>query len=517
MNNLFYIVIFRVLKQIRSHAFLLVIAISIFLSYFVVPSAEAGYEVFYIGGVRGVYNSEWLGGMVAILSTLLLWLFGFYMLRSQISEDIQTEASELIAATPVSKTKYIMATFCANWFILLVMALVLLFSFIVMQMVRGEVQVLHLWEYVKPFLVVTLPSLTVLASFTVFFDVIPGLKGTVGNIIYFFLWMILSVVTLATPNLFMDFFGLDIILENMANSAAQHFNFLDVSEVGGSFGYYPVEGEIPTFVWEGIHINQSILFSRLLWLLYAFVILVITILSFDRFVKSKACPRSIEINAVPVIQTKTFDKKEIHLTPIEKSVRQVKIFYMIKAELLMMLRGHSIWWYGSMLACAVVPFLLTFVLLKTWIPLILIVPLSLWSQMGTREKKYRLHSLIYSSCSSAPKLFSVWLAGVIVSLLFSIGTIIRLFLLGESGIALNWMIGMLFICTLALTLGTISQNQRLFEIVYLLWWYLGPVNALPYLDFLGLSVNSFTLYLSISFVLLGALTIRQYMVNNFVK
>ena len=160
-----------------------------------------------------------------------------------------------------------MATFCANWFILLVMALVLLFSFIVMQMVRGEVQVLHLWEYVKPFLVVTLPSLTVLASFTVFFDVIPGLKGTVGNIIYFFLWMILSVVTLATPNLFMDFFGLDIILENMANSAAQHFNFLDVSEVGGSFGYYPIEGEIPTFVWEGIHINQSIL-SRLLWLLH---------------------------------------------------------------------------------------------------------------------------------------------------------------------------------------------------------------------------------------------------------
>ena len=54
MNNLFYIVIFRVLKQIRSHAFLLVIAISIFLSYFVVPSAEAGYEVFYIGGVKDV-------------------------------------------------------------------------------------------------------------------------------------------------------------------------------------------------------------------------------------------------------------------------------------------------------------------------------------------------------------------------------------------------------------------------------------------------------------------------------
>lgn len=516
MSNFYYFVTFRVLKQIRSYAFLLVIAISIFLSYFSVPSAEAGYEVLYIGGVRGVYNSEWLGGMVSILSTLLLWVFGFYMLRSQISEDIQIGAGELIAATPVSKQKYIIATFFANWLVLLIMSLVLLFSFVIMQIVRAEVQTLHLLEYVKPFLAVTLPSLTILASLTVFFDVVPGLKGTVGNIIYFFLWMILSVVTLANPNPFIDLFGLDVIMNAMANTAAEHFDFIDVNEVGGSFGYYPIEGKIPTFVWDGMQVNHILLVSRFVWVLYAVVIVFISILSFDRFAKSQLRRQPKETYAVPAIKT-NLEHKEILLTPIEKHVGQVKLFYMIKAELLLMLRGHSIWWYGFMIACTVIPFVVSFSIFKMWIPLILIVPLSVWSQMGTREKNNGLQLLINSSCSILPKLVSVWIAGVIISLLFSAGTIIRLFLLGESGVALNWMIGIVFICTLALTLGVISGNQRLFEIMYLLWWYLGPVNSLPYLDFLGFSANSCALYLSISIVLLGILTIRQYLFTNFAK
>ena len=71
----------NLIKQMRSYSFLLVIGITLLIGYVSVPAASDGYEVFYIGGVRGIYNSAWLGGMLTMLSTLVLWLFGFYMLR----------------------------------------------------------------------------------------------------------------------------------------------------------------------------------------------------------------------------------------------------------------------------------------------------------------------------------------------------------------------------------------------------------------------------------------------------
>lgn len=39
--------------------------------------------------------------------------------------------------------------------------------------------------------------------------------------------------------------------------------------------------------------------------------------------------------------------------------------------------------------------------------------------------------------------------------------------------------------TFALALGTISGTRKFFEVTYLLIWYVGPVQGLPALDYLG--------------------------------
>jgi hypothetical protein len=48
-----------------------------------------------------------------------------------------------------------------------------------------------------------------------------------------------------------------------------------------------------------------------------------------------------------------------------------------------------------------------------------------------------------------------------------------------------WLIGALFIPTLALTFGVWSGSSKLFEIVYTLLWYAGPMHATLQLDFMG--------------------------------
>jgi len=71
------------------------------------------------------------------------------------------------------------------------------------------------------------------------------------------------------------------------------------------------------------------------------------------------------------------------------------------------------------------------------------------------------------------------------------------------------LVGALFVPTLALALGTVSGTRKLFEMVYLLIWYIGPINRSVPLDFLGVTHEAATgtiplLYLAISLALLPA-------------
>ena len=50
---------------------------------------------------------------------------------------------------------------------------------------------------------------------------------------------------------------------------------------------------------------------------------------------------------------------------------------------------------------------------------------------------------------------------------------------------LAWLTGALFIPTLALVMGVWTGSSKLFEIVYTLLWYVGPMHATLKLDFMG--------------------------------
>ncbi len=120
-------------------------------------------------------------------------------------------------------------------------------------------------------------------------------------------------------------------------------------------------------------------------------------------------------------------------------------------------------------------------------------PLAMWSAMGTREARFNTGQLVFSSAYPETRQFpAMWLAGLTVAVSSGGGMMLRAFLAGDLGHLSALLVGALFVPTLALFLGVVSGTKKLFEVSYLLLWYLGPVNHLPALDFLGATDASAT-------------------------
>jgi len=139
---------------------------------------------------------------------------------------------------------------------------------------------------------------------------------------------------------------------------------------------------------------------------------------------------------------------------------------------------------GLIVAGAVSPLTISRgVLVAAWI-----WPILIWSAMGTREARLGTGQLVFSTVYPLRRqLPACWVAGVAVAALSGCGTLVRLLAARDLMGASAWMVGALFIPTLALALGVWSGGSKLFEVVYALLWYIGPANRVPGLDFMGVT------------------------------
>ena len=159
---------------------------------------------------------------------------------------------------------------------------------------------------------------------------------------------------------------------------------------------------------------------------------------------------------------------------------------MVLAELRLALHGVSLWWYlvaaGLFAAGLFTPVSVSRgFLIAAWI-----WPLLIWSAMGTRETRWRTDQLVFSTAHPLRRqLPACWLAGVLIALVTGGGTGIRLLFAGEQLGLLAWTVGAFFIPTMALALGVWSGSSKLFEVLYLFLWYLGPANHVGQIDFMG--------------------------------
>jgi len=360
------------------------------------------------------------------------------------------------------------------------------------------------------------------SALAVFFETISWLSGSFGNVVYFFLWLgfylIYPVTSMANNgeavfDPLKEVTGMTTILSSMSKAVAVAF-----PDYGGGSGFIILGEQINTpertFYWEGIDWTLEIISSRLLWIGVALAIGITASILFKRFdpalekrrikkVDSKSEPQEITEKEVYPITRK------YHLTPLSTKAFKFSIWRLLISELRLMVKGLGWWWYVIALGFVISGVLVPIDILLRWIlPFTWIWPIIIWSKMGSRELYYRTNQYIFTAAYPLKHHLPITLlAGIAITFITGIGAAINLVINGELLHLLAWAIAALFIPSLALSLGILSGGRKLFEVVYIILWYIGPMNQGKYLDFLGASSTSIKIQLSYFIVTIGLIGI----------
>lgn len=477
-------------ERTRSYSFLFTMVGALFFGFLVIT----GKWTIHLGEYRGVYNSAWVGSLMASASTMMLTIFGFYLVKNSIARDRRTRVGEILAATPLGKWSYVSAKSASNFAVLALMTAVLATAAVLMQLLVGVTDEFSLWALVAPFLFLCLPVMTLVAAMGVLFESVRWLRGTVGNILYLFIaeFAFLNFLLLDIPLL--DFGGFGIILPSMEAAALAAYPGAKLGFEVGFLGFVEDTAATPLklFVWNGVDWSLKLLPLRLLWMGWALGIATLGAVCFDRFDPARAgraksrrrkkpkSPVLEDPGGAPAVSYRSWR----NLTAVNPSFNVVR---MLGAELRLMLKGRHWSWYaiaaGLIAAQAAVPYeyARAYALPAAWI-----WPLAIWSAMGTREARFNTGELMVSSAYPVSRQFpAVWMAGIIVALLAGGAMIVRALIAVDIPYVTSLLAGAFFVPTFALTLGTLSGSKKLFEVVYLMIWYIGPVNGLVALDFAG--------------------------------
>ena len=489
-------------ERARRHAFLVTIALTTFAAYAFLPPNHSAYATLQFDGHRGIYNSAYVGCLVAMLSIVFLSLAGFYVVKNAVERDRRLGVGAILAATPITRLQYVLGKALSNLALLASMAAVVTVGAAGMQLLRGEDPRIDPWQLVAPSLFLTIPALAVVAAVGVLFEVTPLLRGGLGNVAYFVVWNVaLASGALRRNEGVNDFSGFGWVLPSMAAACHRAFPAYDPVRSPMSMGAnFKASGtwDLQTFTWDGLDWGWPLLAARLVWVLVALAIAATAALIFDRFDASVALGRTGRGRVAAPARPEPLPERDpttahghgppadLHLTPLG-SARHFGPLPMVRAELTLMLKGLPLaWWLvtaGLFLATCIAPLWAARhgLLVALWI-----WPLLIWSGLGNREARHGTQALVFSVPRPVARLaLAQWAAGALLSLGLAAGVGTRLVAGGEWAAAATLLAGGLFVPSLAIALGAWSGSGKAFEILYLLLWYMGPAHRTPGLDFSG--------------------------------
>jgi hypothetical protein len=232
----------------------------------------------------------------------------------------------------------------------------------------------------------------------------------------------------------------------------------------------------------------------------------VTIPLFDRFDPAKGRQKGIDSKAKAAASEDMGETSRAATGPAYDSLcppePKFRLLRMVNAELRLALKGFHWFWYavavGLLVAQCAAPFDIA---RRFLVPASMVWPLVIWSSMGTRESRFGTAQLLFSSPSPARRQFpAIWLSGLLVAVASVSGMVIRAGIGGQWSYASTLIVAAFLVPTVSLAMGTLSGSKKLFEVVYLMIWYIGSIDRLTALDLLGTTDASIT---AIKFAVLG--------------
>lgn len=479
------------LERVRRSSFLAILAATAWLGWLVVR----GQVTLRLDTYAGAVNGAWAAALVAVTLSAIVSLAGFWVVKGSVGRDRTTRVGEILAATPLSNAEYAIGKFLSNFAVLGAIVAVLAVAAPVLVLLSGRG--MHPASMLSPFFLIALPSMAVVAALAVLFETFRPLSGGAGNILWFFLWTALLAVPFAVGSPEADVSGLQILYESMGSAAKASF-----PDYRGGFSLtvvgledQPVRG---TFIWNGIDWTPGMIASRCAWFGIAALIALLAAVPFDRFDDSRRRKARTPGRALEDPEGRpgtdlalTHRPAPARLTPLAASSASFSDVFLrvYLGELRLMLKGLPWWSWAAAAGLVVASVAAPFEIARARIlPFAWIWPVLVWSAMGAREARDGTEELVFSAPHSlAVQLPALYLSGVTIALAAGAGVGIRCVASGSLGAFAGWLSGAFFIPALALALGTWSGTSKVFEAVYTVLWYIGPLQPTPALDFMGAS------------------------------
>lgn len=509
MNVIYHLARADFLERIRRYSFLIMLGLVVWLGY-----ASASQQIIlrvppdYVGEI----NSHWIGALMAMTATLFLGWFGFYLVKGSVARDYETGVGQIMATTPLTRPLYTLGKWLSNLAILGVMLLILLVAGVVMNLLVGAR--LDLWALTAPTLLIALPCLVLIAALAVLFETIGGLRGGLGNVIYFFafiLGLIPSIESDAYQPLF-DFTGFRLIGDQIARAAKSAY-----PDSQGGFAFSFISGLVPRyFHYGGIDWTGEIVLYRSLFILIALGLVLLAALFFDRFNPAHLAPSKKRAAPVPEPAPAIENTPRPHLTPLTDSQARFRFDALFVTEVKLFLKGQRWWWYAIAGGLIVAQLLSDLETTRLLLAVAWVWPILLLSGLGCREARHATRQIVF--CTPRPllnQLPALWLSAFAVLALLGSGALLRFLAAGEFTSLLAWLTGAMFIPSLALALGVLTGSGKSFEVVYVLWIY-GVLQRVPAFDFVGTTPESpWQIYALLTLALMvTTLLIRQWQLHG---
>lgn len=483
-------------QRSRSSKYL---AVALLVAY-LAQSVTAGDVQLFVGGdYTGVPTAAWFGAFTAVVATTLLVLGGFSLVRGPITRDRQEGVAPLVATSPVGNATYLAGRWLGYVAVLAAVTAALALATVAGFALHGTGS-LALWDLVGPFALITLPTMALVAAVAVCFEAVAPLARTLGTAVYVFgALLVVSVVSVAPVPAF-DLLGIAVVRESMLADIPADVSGLDrlTFQIAP-----PTEGV--RFTYHGVDWGLVELGSRLPLLAGAALFLGAATLGFDRFRAdaglaglANRLPNPIAglRRDSPADSTAVADRSPgasdatagalDRLSRVDPRTPRLVDPRVLFAELRLALRGHRRLWYVAVVAALAVQFVAPLDAVRGLVaPLALLLPLATWSGLGVRERRHRTEALVFTAPRPTSQTVAVWIGCVAVGLLAVAGYALRLGLAGDAAALAALLAGLTAAPALALAAGAWLGSARAFDIVYLLAWYLGPLQAVAPFDFVG--------------------------------
>ena len=511
------------LDRIRSKSILIITLLMIYISYLFFPQNNSSFYYtlnynFEGSFYRGIYNSVWLGWVATIAFISVVTLIGFYFVRNSIKRERELLIGEITASIGTKSWVFIFGKAFGNLLFLLLQMVIVIFITIIMQFVRGESYSLELIKLLTPFVILAVPACFIVSVIAIIFEVIPILRNSFGNVAYFFVWSGICVASLGGSKSYLaDVFGMDttakVILEQFKNNFDE-FKDIDYFSLGTNG---PLHDNIKTFIMDKVNINMNVFIGRFFWIAVGILVLFLASIFFRRtsLIRTKV---SSKINKVMDIKHKEYNPhKRVVLSEIFENKTYSNNLSIIYSEIKLIFATCNLWWYTAIILCSIgVFFAKDETLYKFLIPIIWILPIFIWSKLGTIQMNFNMEDYLFTYKNyRKSQLFSSVVAGILFTILINISIIIKFIILNDFPEVVYILMGIFFVNALGMFIGNVAKNSTAFEITYTILWYVGMLNGLTSLDFLGLTKTAVSAHIPIMFFAVGiVILIASIIIKN---